>query len=428
MLIDKNGNPISSKSFQNYSHSFSFMHSAFQTAGVTVSPLTAYQHSTVYSCIRVLAEAVGQLPVKLYSKTEKGRIEAVNHKMFNVLTKMPNDYMTWQEMLELIVTHLNLDGNFYAYINKNRNGKIVEIIPIPTPSAVSMLMVNGRITYKVSDNTTLSLPKRDFKQDEILHIKGASIDGLIGMTPIQNAARSIGLSIAAEQHADTFYQNNATPNGYLTTEATLSDEALQRLKDNWNANHQGLKNSNKTAVFEEGMEYKPIAISNRDSQFLETREFQKHEICSIFRVPPQMIYAKDSSSTYNNVEQSSLGFHRDTLVPLITRIVARINAALPDDLEFALDDSHIIKGDSKTEAEVLDKYMKMGILSVNEIREQLGMTTIEGGDVHAVVTNNITFGRFDELDKVQEPADTETNTDTQTEDEPNNNNNEASDE
>ncbi|EOV0050794.1 phage portal protein [Vibrio parahaemolyticus] len=400
MILDHQGNPLSSeKSFSNYNYDFSFMHSGFHVAGVDVSPLKAYQHGIVYSCIRVLAESIGQLPVRLYKRTESGRERVLSHRMLSVLTQMPNDYMTWQELLEMIVTHLNLDGNFYAYVNKNRNGKIVEIIPIPTPSSVSILMQKGTIKYQVAPDTVIKLPKSTFSANEILHIKGSSIDGLRGITPIQNAAKTVGLSLAAEKHGEEFFNNSATPNGYLTTDGKLSAEAIERLRENWAQNFQGLRNSSKTAVFEEGMEYKPIAISHRDSQFLETREFQKKEICSIFRVPTSM--AGVGEQKYSNYEQAVLSFHRDTLMPLITRIVSRLNAMLPDDLEVQLDDTQILRGDSKTQADVIDKHFKNGLLSINEAREQLGLDAIAGGDVRAIVTNNITLGNLTDLDKRQ---------------------------
>lgn len=408
MILDKSGNPIQSeKSFSNVYNDFGFMWGSQNIAGVDVSPLSAHKHAIVYSCIRALSESIGQLPVRLYTLDEQGkRTQAPrNHKMSKVLTRAPNDYQTWQEMLEMIVTHINLDGNFYAIINRNKNAKnkIVQFIPIPNPSAVSVRVLGGQLRYHIPQDTIIGLAKTDYTTYEVLHIKGPSTDGFMGVSPIRHAAKAIGLSMAAEQHGEEFFNNSATPNGYLSTDESLSPEAVERLSKNWSNNFQGLSNANKAAVFEGGMKYTPIAISHRDSQFLETRNFQKTEICSIFRVPPQMVF-QEADVKYSNVEQAILSFHRDTLIPLITRIVARINLLLPEDLEVDLDDSHILRGDSKTQAEVNDRYFKMSCLTINEVRTSIGLEEVDGGDVVAVATNNTTLGKLEDALTIQKTA------------------------
>ncbi|MFM2580633.1 phage portal protein [Vibrio fortis] len=401
MILDHTGNPFQAeKSFSNFNYDFNFMHSSLDVAGIKVSPLAAYQHGIVYSCIRVLAESVGQLPVRMFTLTDEGRQPVRNHKMLRVLTKMPNDYMTWQEFLEMIVTHLNLDGNFYAYVNKNRLGKIVEIIPIPAPSSVSLQMNKGQIVYRVADDSIIKLPKQVFTSKEMLHIKSSSIDGLKGITPIQVAANAIGLSMAAEKHGEHFFKNNATPNAILTMDGSLDDDAYDRLKSNWMKNHGGLANAHKLGILEEGLKFQVLSVNHKDSQFLETRNFQKNEICSAFRVPPQLVYA-DANVTYSNVEQAMMSFHRDTLIPLITRIISRINCMLPDDIEIDFDDRHLLRGDSKTQAEVAKTYFDIGSYTINEVRQLRGDAPVEGGDVVAVQTNNYTLGDLVELVKQQ---------------------------
>jgi HK97 family phage portal protein len=404
-ILDSDGVPFKQKSFSNYNYDFNFAGS-INIGGVDVNARSAFQHSIVYSCIRVLAESIGQLPVRLYKIDDKGNRERVyKHDQLKVLTKQPNDYMTWQEMLELIVTHLNLNGNFFAYVNKRKTKnsfKILEIIPIPNPSAVTIKMLRGRVTYEINEDSIINLPKRVFTSDEILHIKGPSIDGLKGVSPITQAARTIGLSMAAEKHGEEFFNNSATPNGILTSDQALSDAAMKRLQAGWNEVHQGIKNSNKLAVLEEGLKYQNITVSNKDSQFMETRMFQKNEICAIFRVPTQMVQAGDSK--YSNYEQAILSFHRDTLVPLINRIVQRLNIMIDSEYELDLDDSHIIRGDSKTQADVADIYFKMGTYTINEIRALRGDSMIEGGDVVAVATNNMTLGNLKDIEKLQAEA------------------------
>ncbi|EJL6479672.1 phage portal protein [Vibrio cholerae] len=400
-LVDIKGNLLSANTSEyQFGHLLSWF-GGTSIGGVEVNANTAIRHSTVYACSRVLEEAVSQLPLQLFKVSNGVKHQIYDHPNQRELTKQPNAFQTWSEMLEQIVRHLNLNGNFYAYVNKRKATykgkaytKIVEIIPIPNPVMVQIEIKNNRLIYHVS-NQVLGLPKTKFSPDEMLHIKLGSTDGLYGITPITQ--RAIGLSMAAEQHAESFYENGAIPGVYLSMPqgTKLSPEATERMRDQWNQHFQGVKNGNKTFVGQDGIEVKNLTISHKDAQFLETREFQKKEICSIFRVPPSMIGIGDSK--YSNYEQAALSFHRDTLTPLLNRIETRLNLMLDDDLELKLDDRLVLRGDSKTQADVAKIYFDMGSYTINEIRVARGDSPIEGGDVIAVQTNNYSLGRLPDL-------------------------------
>ncbi|MGI2107340.1 phage portal protein [Shewanella frigidimarina] len=404
MILDINGRHLQqepdTKSFQNFSYMSSFSFGGLSVAGVNVNAKSAMKHSVVAACLRALTSQIAQLPVRLYELKDGKRTKVQKHKMLTVLTKRPNDYMTWQDLLEMIILHMHTDGNFYAYVNRNRLGTIAEIIPIPNPSAVSVDMQRGVKTFKISKDTIIGLPKDLFTTKEMIHIKSMSTDGLKGMSPIIQGAKAIGISMAAEEYAERFFLNDAKPGGVLTMPAGLSDEAFDRVKNSWNQNHQGTKKSNNVSVLEDGMTYAPIAVSNKDAQFLETRAYQKLEVCGIFGVPPQAVSA-DSKVTFNNQEQAYLSFHRDTLVPLIKKIQDAFDAFLPDELDLELDAAHLLRGDSKAQIESEKALHQMGALTINELRAAHSYDDFEGGDVSVVATNNITLGLLSELKEIQ---------------------------
>jgi HK97 family phage portal protein len=404
MILDLNGQalqPTEKKSFQNFSYMSSFAFGGVSVAGVNVNAHSATNHSVVAACLRALCSQIAQLPVRLYTTDSSGKKTKVQkHKMLTVLTKRPNDYMTWQDLLEMIVFHLHTDGNFYAYVNKNRLGTIAEIIPIPNPGAVTVEMKLGRKTFSLSKDTIIGLPKDKFDTTEMLHIKSISSDGLKGISPIMQGAKAIGISMAAEEYAERFFLNDARPGGVLSVPTALSDEAFDRIRATWNATHQGTKNSSVVGVLEEGMKYDAIAVSNKDAQFLETRAYQKLEVCGIFGVPPQAVSA-DSKVTFNNQEQAYLSFHRDTLVPIMKKIEAAFDAFIPDDMDLELDAAHLLRGDSKAQIESEKALHQMGALTINELRAAHSYDDFEGGDVSVVATNNITLGKLTELKEIQ---------------------------
>ncbi len=315
-LETKNINPYSDESF------FNGQSSGLSFAGVDVNYNTAMRHQDVYTCVRIKSEAIGQLPMLLYRNQEniKRRINSGReHKIFTV---RPNKYQTWQEFNEMYVTAMELRGNFYAEIKRNKYGNVYEIIPFKNQTGVSVNMdSNGNVYYTYSTNDGKSgVAPRTYQNNQILHIKMNSIDGFKGMSPISYTAKSIASAIAGESHANSMFENGARPSGVLSTEETFeNEEAIERLRKQWQDMHSGQGNTGKTAILEFGMQYTPITMTAVDAQLLEQRKLSREQIASIFRVPIHMLNAS-SALKYNTIEQNNTGFFRDSLMPLITKM------------------------------------------------------------------------------------------------------------
>ena len=119
------------------------------------------------------------------------------------------------------------------------------------------------------------------------------------------AREAIGLGLSAEEFGSRFFGNNATPGGVLEHPKVLGKEAQNNLRSSWNEMHQGLENSHRLAILEEGMQYKQIGIPQKDAQFLETRKFQLEEIARIYRVPQHLIGILDKA-TFSNIEHQDI--------------------------------------------------------------------------------------------------------------------------
>lgn len=358
-------------------------------AGKGVSSRQAMQLTTVFACVRVLAESVGMLPCKLYEQAEKAKKTAVKHSVYRLLTTAPNSYMTPQELWELMICCLCLRGNFYAYKVKGL-GQVIELLPID-PGAVKPLLKDHVVTYEVTwkDGSTDELT-----QDEIWHVRILTLDGLNGLNPIAYAREAIGLGLATEEHGARLFSNGAVTTGVLSTEQQLSDDAFNRLKKQFNEGHQGLANSHKPMVLEMGLDWKPISLNNEDSQFLETRKFQRDEICAIFRVPPHLIANLDKAS-FNNIEHLGLSFVNYALVPYLTRIESRINIGLIESSEQGrfyakFNAGALLRGDLKSRYESYSSGINWGILSPNDCRENEDLNPRDGGDVYLTPLNMTT--------------------------------------
>ena len=367
------------------------------TAGKRVSQKTAMRMTAVYSCVRILSEAVAGLPLHLYRYTDTGGKEkATDHPLYFLLHDEPNPEMTSFIFRETLMTHLLLWGNAYAQIIRNGKGEVIALYPLMPDKMTVDRDENGNLYYEylisheegnLGKEGTVRLTPRD-----VLHIPGLGFDGLVGYSPISLARDAIGMAIACEEYGAKFFSNGAQPSGVLEHPGTLKDPA--RIRESWNATFGGSQNANKVAVLEEGMKYSPISIAPDQAQFLETRKFQIDEIARIFRIPPHMVGDLDKSS-FSNIEQQSLEFVTYTLDPWICRWEQSIVRSLLSREEkgtffvkFNVDG--LLRGDYQSRMQGYAIGRQNGWMSANDIRELENLDRIpeaEGGDLYLVNGN-----------------------------------------
>ena len=354
------------------------------------------QMTAVYSCVRILAEAVAGLPLHVYKTgTDGGKEKATDHPLYRVLHDAPNPEMTSFVFRETLMTHLLLWGNAYAQIIRNGRGEVIGLYPL-MPSRMSVgRLTSGALYYdyqtmpgEVPGDTGLVR----LAASEVLHIPGLGFDGLVGYSPIAMAKNAIGMAQACEDYGASFFANGAAPGGVLEHPGTIKDST--RVRESWQATFGGAKNGNKIAVLEEGMKYTPISMSPEQAQFLETRKFQMGEIARIFRVPPHMIGDLDKSS-FSNIEQQSLEFVKYTLDPWVIRFEQAITAKLLTEVErrsvyvkFNLEG--LLRGDYASRMNGYAVARQNGWMSANDIRELENLDRIdeaEGGDLYLVNGN-----------------------------------------
>lgn len=387
-------------------------------AGKAVTERSAMQMTAVYSCVRILAEAVAGLPLHFYRYKDDGSKEkAIDSNLYHLLHDEPNPEMSSFVFRETLMTHLLLWGNAYAQIIRNGKGEVIALYPL-MPNKMSVDRdENGKLyyTYQRSQDEgkeagTVTLSTRD-----VLHIPGLGFDGLVGYSPIAMAKNAIGLAIATEEYGAKFFANGAAPSGVLEHPGTIKDPA--RLRENWNSTFGGSANSGKVAVLEEGMKYTPISISPEQAQFLETRKFQINEIARIFRVPPHMVGDLEKSS-FSNIEQQSLEFVKYTLDPWIIRWEQSLNRALLNVDEkktyfFKFNVEGLLRGDYQSRMNGYAIARQNGWMSANDIRELENLdkiSALDGGDLYLVNGNMLPLkdaGAYANKNNKEDSADEE---------------------
>jgi len=348
-------------------------------SGENVSPKTSVQLVPVWAAVQLVAGAVGSLPLRVYRTDSDGsRVETPSHRAAKLLA-FPNQYMAGDEMVEQIVLSLLLWGNAFVLKIKSSNG-VVELWPLD-PSRVKVTRSSEGYPLYVVDGK-----KGPYTQSTILHIRGLSFDGLVGLSPIQMARQGLGTYAAAAKYQGRFWKNNATPGGVLTHPSRLSPDAAERLRAQWNAAHRG-DQANSTAILEEGMSYQPLSLPLSDSKLLEAMDASVVDVARLFQVPSAMLQTSvaGQSMQYSSTEMEYQHFLRFTLRRWLSRIEKSLmrdadiflNSGLGAKFTASFDATDLTRGDTKTIADINIALFKEGIVTRDEVRAELGRAPID---------------------------------------------------
>ncbi len=361
----------------------------------SISSDTAMRISTVYSCIRVRAESLAMLPLRLYRILPDGGKEiAYNNSLYRLLHSNPNSWMTSTEFIELASWCLDVYGNFYAYIARVGD-EVIELIPLAN-SSVSCNYIAGtnKPEYVITVNGTEN--KRETKSivctdREVLHIRLNAFDGLHGISPIGQVNRLMNNANTTEELASSVYQNGAITSGVLTCDQKLDRDTHKIIRDAFYENYVGSRNAGKPMILDGGLKYQQFRISLTDAQFIESRKYDRDEICGVFRIPPHLVANMDHA-TFSNIEQQNLQFVNYSLSPYIRRIEQRLNtqllpAKMQKQYRFKFDLSSLLRGDSASQVNYVKSLIDMGVITINDALNILGMNKCEGGDIRRLPLN-----------------------------------------
>ena len=359
-------------------------------AGVRIDPETALRSTVVLACVRVLSSSVAGLPLHLYRRTADGGKEiARDNPLYRLLHDRPNSWQTSYEWREQIMLHLLTHGN--AYIEISGAGASTELTVLHPSRMKVERLPTGRLRYTYREDGGSSTV---YAQDAIMHLRWMSDDGVNGMVPVEIAKDAIGLARACEIHGASFFGNGARPGIVLTTDQVLSPEAAENTRSQWERAHRGPDKAQRTAVLQGGLKIAEVGGNNQEAQFLEARRFQVEEVCRVYGVPPHLV-GDLSRSSFSNIEQQSLDYVQNGLMPFLRRIESAIARDLvTDDSLFAeFDVRGALRADAAGRASYYNAMWNLGVLSVNEIRAAENLNPVPDGDTRFVQLNMTTLDR-----------------------------------
>ena len=352
--------------------------------GRRVTTDQALSVSAVFACVRIISETIGSLPCITYRRLARGKERATDHPMYALLRYHPNERQTALEFFEMMTAHVALRGNGYA-AKVHRGHRIEQLVPLHPDGVRVDRLNNGRLGYLYTDPHTHEQVR--YLEDDILHVRGLSLDGLTGVSVLSYAARTIASAAAADEYGAKFFENDATPGGILKHPSHFANKEIRaEFAKAWQAAHSG-RNRGKTAVLEDGMAFEQIGISNVDAQFIESRRWGVEDICRIFRVPLVLVGETTKSTSWGSgVEQFMISFITHTMRPWFVRWEQALQRDFladesPDDeyfVEFLAE--AMLRGDTAARGAFYKAGIVDGWMTRNEVRERENLNPLPGLD------------------------------------------------
>lgn len=366
---------------------------ALSKTGLEIGEDDAIKIMAVYACIRVIASEISASPVQLMRHVAGGGKERVDGRLATLLRYEPNPEMTASDFKKAMTLNLELWGNAYAEIVRNRAGEITSLWPIPAWRVAKKRDDKKALYYTVSVEGGEAVK---LKETQMLHLRAMG-SGVTGMSFVALARDALGLAVAAEEYGSDFFQNGALASGIVTYPGKLNQTSLDNFKRSFKESYEGLTNAQRILFLEEGLTFQQLTIPNDAAQFMETRTFQMHEVCRFFGVPPHKIAILDRA-TFSNIEHQSMEFDQQCIYPRIIQWEEELRRSLLSIGEkeagyffkFNLNSRWRVALATKTN--YYNNMRQNGILNANEIRELEDMNPIPaelGGNEYLINGNMI---------------------------------------
>nr|PZN07043.1 MAG: phage portal protein [Caldicoprobacter oshimai] len=351
----------------------------------------ALKEATVFACIRILADAVGKLPLKVY-QDKNGKQGEVNHYLTPLLKIRPNPWMSARDFKKAVEVQRLIHGNAYVWIDVattgSNAGKVIGLYPLDSTRVeiwidnTGLLPGKGKMWYIYTD-----YKGQQYKllPDEILHFKGLTFDGIVGMSPLEKLKETVENAGAASRFLNNSFKNGMLTKGIVHYVGDLSPEAEETFRKKFEQMASGLKNANRISLLPIGYQYQPLSLSMTDAQFLENTELTIRQIAAAFGV--KMHQLNDlSRATHTNVEYQQREFYIDTLMDILTGYEQEMTYKLFTDKELEegyyikFNVNAILRADPKTRYEAYRTAIQSGFMTPNEVRALEELEPKPGGD------------------------------------------------
>jgi HK97 family phage portal protein len=322
-------------------------------------------------CVALRSELLASVPLFLFRRTpDGGRERADDNPLNGVLHDISNDGQSAFEFRELLIRCLDLFGNSFARIERDARGQVTSLWPLLPGDVQVDRLATGRLRYRIYNGTRTEM----LLQEEVLHVRAATRDGIMGVSPLTLARGALALALAHQETANSLSQNSLRPSGLLVYPQTLRQEQRESIRTEAASKYSGSQQAGRLMIIDAGAKYEPLSFTPEDAQFLESRRLSNEDVARVFGLPPTSVGLVDRA-TYSNVEQESRLLVQNSLGPLAGRIEAAMQRCLLTDvgrksLYVEHDLNGLLRGDVKSRFDAYRLAREIGVYSANDIRRK----------------------------------------------------------
>lgn len=354
------------------------------------TPRDKLSEATYFACMKILAESMGKLPLKMYQTSDKGIVKSDKTELFQVFKLRPNPYMTSTVFWSTVEMNRNHHGNAYVW-QRYEGPKLKDLWIMPSEDVsividdAGLLGTKDKMWYKYTDRHTKKV--HTYNSDEVMHFKTSmTFDGITGMAVKDILKSTMEGNLESQKFMNNLYKAGLTGKAVLEYTGDLDKDAKDRLVKGFEEFANGSKNAGKIIPVPLGMKLVPLNIKLTDSQFFELKKYSALQIAAAFGIKPNQINDYEKSS-YASAEAQNLSFYVDTLLYPLKQYEEEItykslsSQLINQGYFFKFNVNVILRADIKSQMEALSKGVNNAIYTPNEARSYLDLPAEEGGDV-----------------------------------------------
>ena len=333
----------------------------------------------VARCVNLISETVSMIPIKLYREEITGgkrKTVEVTDSRCDLLNEDTKDTLDGAQFKKALVRDYLLNGNAYAYINKQRNS--VKSLHYVDSKNVT---INQNFDPIFKDYNIL-VHGQTYKPFEFLKILRATKDGARGSGIVEENGELLKVAYTTLKFEQNLVSTGGNKKGFINAKNRLTKEAIDALKAAWYKFYSN--NDENVIILNEGLTFQEASNTSVEMQLNESKKSMSDSILEIFGMPTDWNWET---------------FIKTAIMPILATFECALNRDLLLEKEkksfyFAFDTKEIIKGDIKTRFEAYKTALESNLMQIDEVRylenlEPLGLNFIKLG-LQDVLFNPVT--------------------------------------
>lgn len=356
----------------------------FNLSSASVSTEQALRLGAVYAAVNQISNAVACLDIDIKAGDEK-----IKHPLGDLLTINPDPRLNSFEFRKLITWSLLLRGNGYAYIERDDQLNCKQLWYLSPDDVFPSITKEGKVVYYVK---SLDSVIGDY---DMIHLWLHLDQNFNGISVIRYAAETLAGATAAERTSNNFFKSGGKLAGILKVHGNFSEETRKQVKESWQTSFGSETDKVPVALLPQNIDYQSVSVNPVDADLLNNRKYTIVQIAQFFNISPLKLYDLTHTS-YNTLEQTQLAFLQDTILPITKAIEAEFNKKLfkPSQVgqkSVVFNFKSLMATNKQEQAAYYKELLVNGIMTCNEVRKELGLSPVEGGDDRVMQMSYTTF-------------------------------------